>query len=84
MATSMHPGLVGAKKKIELVWLVPLHVHSGFWCARLTHVFLAMNPHLLRLDKPGYDAHMIADRFPQRGMFDVQAPGSVGLGGEAH
>lgn len=37
-----------------------------------------------RLDKLSYDAHMIADRFPQRGMFDVKAPGSVGVGGEAH
>jgi len=41
-------------------------------------------PVLLRLDKLGYDAHMIADRFPQRGVFDVKAPGSVGVGGEAH
>jgi glutathione S-transferase len=41
-------------------------------------------PVLLRLDKLGYDAHMIADRFPQRGMSYVQAPGSVGVGGEAH
>ena len=39
---------------------------------------------LLRLDKLSYDAHMIADRFPQRGMFDVKAPGSIGVGGEAH
>ena len=39
---------------------------------------------LLRLDKLSYDAHMIAEGFPQRGMFDVEAPGSVGFGGEAH
>jgi hypothetical protein len=42
------------------------------------------NLRLLRLDRLSYDAHMIADRFPQRGMFDVEAPGSVGVGGEAH
>jgi len=61
-------------------------VGSGQWCpscaAKLKAWILSMG--LLRLDKLGYDAHMIADRFPQRGMFDVKAPGSVGFGGEAH
>ena len=39
---------------------------------------------LLRLDKLSYGTHMIAYRFPQRGMFDVKTPRSVGVGGEAH
>jgi hypothetical protein len=39
---------------------------------------------LLRLDKLSYDAHMIAEGFPQRGMFDVKAPGSVGVRSAAH
>jgi hypothetical protein len=39
---------------------------------------------LLRLDKLGYDTPMIADRFPQRGMFDVKAPGSIGVRSAAH
>jgi hypothetical protein len=38
----------------------------------------------LRLDKLSYDAHMIAEGFPQRGMFDVKAPGSVGVRSAAH
>jgi len=37
-----------------------------------------------RLDKLSYDAHMIAEGFPQRGMFDVKAPGSVGVRSAAH
>jgi len=39
---------------------------------------------LLRLDELSYDAYMIAERLPQRGMFDVKAPGSVGIGSAAH
>ena len=42
------------------------------------------DPPLLRLDKLSYDAHMIAERLPQRGMFDVKTPRSVGVGGAAH
>jgi transposase-like protein DUF772 len=39
---------------------------------------------LVWLDKLSYDAQMIADRFPQRGMFDVEASGSVKVGSTAH
>ena len=57
--------------------VIKRHRYSGFFGTDLDII-------LLRLDKLGYDVHMIADRFPQRGMFDVKAPGSVGVGGEAH
>jgi len=39
---------------------------------------------LLRLDKLSYDIHMVAEEMLQRGMIDVEAPGSVRVGSAAH
>src|SRR5689334_4616124 len=39
---------------------------------------------LLRLDKLSYDIHMVAKGMLQRGMIDVEASGSVGIGSAAH
>src|SRR5690242_12390682 len=39
---------------------------------------------LLMLDKPSYDIHMVAEGMLQRGMIDVEASGSVGIGSAAH
>ena len=39
---------------------------------------------LLRLDKLSYDIHMVAEEMLQRGMIDVEASGSVGIGSAAH
>ncbi len=39
---------------------------------------------LLMLDKLSYDIHMVAEGMLQRGMIDVEAPGSVRVGSAAH
>ena len=39
---------------------------------------------LLRLDELSYDIHMVAKGMLQRGMIDVEASGSVGIGSAAH
>jgi hypothetical protein len=59
---------------------------SRFWCIEL-HLDLdgiLRRAHLLRLDKLSYDIHMVAEEMLQRGMIDVEAPGSVRVGSAAH